>query len=145
MLQQFSKKSKQQRISFLLSIFFFSFFVNLIWLSETKVSTQSSLRCFEPGWGGGQGFRRARARVRRASSGLSAVVSHWKGPNGGASQGSQDVVMEDGSVHIAATSLNLALMRYWARLMLAGVPVMVIWRSDDPSMALAILICAPDI
>lgn len=29
--------------------------------------------------------------------------------------------------------------------MLAGVPVMVIWRSDDPSMALAILICAPDI
>lgn len=145
MLQQFSKKSKQQRISFLLSIFFFSFFVNLMWLSETKVSTQSSLRCFEPGWGGGQGFRRARARVRRASSGLSAVVSHWKGPNGGASQGSQDVVMEDGSVHIAATSLNLALMRYWARLMLAGVPVMVIWRSDDPSMALAILICAPDI
>lgn len=145
MLQQFSKKSKQQRISFLLSIFFFSFFVNLMWLSETKVSTQSSLRCFEPGWGGGQGFRRARARVRRASSGLSAVVSHWKGPNGGASQGSQDVVMEVGSVHIAATSLNLALMRYWARLMLAGVPVMVIWRSDDPSMALAILICAPDI
>lgn len=145
MLQQFSKKSKQQRISFLLSFFFFSFFVNLIWLSETKVSTQSSLRCFESGWGGGQGFRRARARVRRASSGLSAVVSHWKGPNGGASQGSQDVVMEDGSVHIAATSLNLALMRYWARLMLAGVPVMVIWRSDDPSMALAILICAPDI
>lgn len=107
MLQQLSKKSKQQRISFLLSIFFFSFFVNLMWLSETKVSTQSSLRCFEPGWGGGQGFRRARARVRRASSGLSAVVSHWKGPNGGASQGSQDVVMEVGSVHIAATSLNL--------------------------------------
>lgn len=42
-------------------------------------------------------------------------------------------------------SSHLALMRYWARLMLAGVPVMVIWRSDDPSMALAILICAPDI
>ena len=40
---------------------------------------------------------------------------------------------------------HLALMRYWARLMLAGVPVMVIWRSDDPSVALAILICAPDI
>lgn len=40
---------------------------------------------------------------------------------------------------------HLALMRYWARLMLAGVPVMVIWRSDDPSMALAILIWAPDI
>lgn len=39
----------------------------------------------------------------------------------------------------------LALMRYWARLMLAGVPVMVIWRSDEPSMAFAILICAPDI
>lgn len=39
----------------------------------------------------------------------------------------------------------LALMRYCARLMLAGVPVMVIWRSDEPSMALAILICAPDI
>lgn len=40
---------------------------------------------------------------------------------------------------------HLALMRYWARLMLAGVPVMVIWRSDEPSVALAILICAPDI
>lgn len=39
----------------------------------------------------------------------------------------------------------LALMRYWARLMLAGDPVMVIWRSDEPSMAFAILICAPDI
>lgn len=37
-------------------------------------------------------------------------------------------------------STRLALMRYWARLMLAGVPVMVIWRSDDPSVALAILI-----
>lgn len=43
------------------------------------------------------------------------------------------------------TDAHLALMRYWARLMLAGVPVMVIWRSDDPSVALAILICAPDI
>lgn len=62
---------------------------------------------FVPGQGGGQGFQRARVRVRRASSGLSAVVSHWKGPNGGASQGSQDVVMEDGSFHMAATSLNL--------------------------------------
>lgn len=40
---------------------------------------------------------------------------------------------------------HLALMRYCARLMFAGVPVMVIWRSDDPSVALAILICAPDI
>lgn len=29
--------------------------------------------------------------------------------------------------------------------MLAGDPVIVIWRSDEPSMALAILICAPDI
>lgn len=29
--------------------------------------------------------------------------------------------------------------------MFAGVPVMVICRSDEPSMALAILICAPDI
>lgn len=29
--------------------------------------------------------------------------------------------------------------------MLAGVPVMVIWRSDEPSMAFAILIWAPDI
>lgn len=52
--------------------------------------------------------------------------------------------------HIFHSAVNdgrthLALMRYWARLMLAGVPVMVIWRSDDPSMALAILICAPDI
>lgn len=61
------------------------------------------------------------------------------------SLGLQDVVIDEGSFHMAATSLNLALMRYWARLMLAGVPVMVIWRSDDPSMALAILICAPDI
>lgn len=40
---------------------------------------------------------------------------------------------------------HLALIRYCARLMFAGVPVMVIWRSDDPSVALAILICAPDI
>lgn len=40
---------------------------------------------------------------------------------------------------------HLALMRYCARLMFAGVPVMVIWRSDEPSVALAILICAPDI
>lgn len=40
---------------------------------------------------------------------------------------------------------HLALMRYCARLMFAGVPVMVIWRSDDPSVAFAILICAPDI
>lgn len=39
--------------------------------------------------------------------GCFAVVRHWKGPNGGARQGSQDVVMEDGSFHIAATSLNL--------------------------------------
>lgn len=44
-----------------------------------------------------------------------------------------------------SASTHLALMRYWARLMLAGVPVMVIWRSDDPSVALAILIWAPDI
>lgn len=44
-----------------------------------------------------------------------------------------------------SVGVYLALMRYWARLMLAGVPVMVIWRSDDPSMALAIFICAPDI
>lgn len=62
---------------------------------------------FESGQEGGQGFQRATARVRRASSGLSAMVSHWKGSNGGASQGSQDVVMEDGSFHMAATSLNL--------------------------------------
>ena len=107
MLQQFSKKPNQQRISFL------TFFKYLIWLSEIKMSSQPSLmykQLFEPGREGGQGlffFRRARARVRRASSGLSAVVSHWKGPNGGASQGSQDVVMEDGSFHMAATSLNL--------------------------------------
>lgn len=75
------------------------------------MSAQPSLmykQLFEPGREGGQGFfRRARARVLRASSGLSAVVSHWKGPNGGASQGFQDVVMEDGSFHMAATSLNL--------------------------------------
>lgn len=35
---------------------------------------------------------------------------------------------------------HLALMRYSARLMLAGVPVMVTWRSDEPSTGLAILI-----
>lgn len=48
---------------------------------------------------------------------------------------------QDQSAPIPVTSdVSLALMRYWARLMLAGVPVMVIWRSDDPSVALAILI-----
>lgn len=40
---------------------------------------------------------------------------------------------------------HLALMRYSARLMLAGEPVMVTWRSVDPSTGLAILIWAPDI
>lgn len=52
---------------------------------------------------------------------------------------------EIGNTFVKRWWAHLALMRYWARLMLAGVPVMVIWRSDDPSMALAILICAPDI
>ena len=40
---------------------------------------------------------------------------------------------------------HLALMRYSARLMLAGEPVMVTWRSVDPSTGFAILIWAPDI
>lgn len=39
----------------------------------------------------------------------------------------------------------LALMRYSAKLMLAGEPVMVTWRSLEPSTGLAILIWAPDI
>ena len=38
-----------------------------------------------------------------------------------------------------------ALIRYSARLMLAGDPVIVTWRSVDPSTGLAILIWAPDI
>lgn len=38
-----------------------------------------------------------------------------------------------------------ALIRYSARLMLAGEPVMVTCRSVEPSTGLAILICAPDI
>lgn len=33
----------------------------------------------------------------------------------------------------------LALMRYWAILMLAGGPVIVTWRAAEPSVALAIL------
>lgn len=33
----------------------------------------------------------------------------------------------------------LALMRYWATLMLAGEPVIVTWRMAEPSVALAIL------
>lgn len=40
---------------------------------------------------------------------------------------------------------HLAFMRYSARLMLAGVPVMVTRRSVDPSTGFAILIWAPDI
>lgn len=39
--------------------------------------------------------------------GAVSEVGRWRGPDGGASQGSQDVVMEDGSFHMAATSLNL--------------------------------------
>lgn len=39
----------------------------------------------------------------------------------------------------------LALMRYCAKLMFAGDPVIVTCRSAEPSVALAILICAPDI
>lgn len=35
-------------------------------------------------------------------------------------------------------------MRYWAKLMLTGVPVMVTWRSLVPSSWLPILIWAPD-
>lgn len=40
---------------------------------------------------------------------------------------------------------HLAFMRYSARLMLAGGPVMVTRRSFDPSTGFAILIWAPDI
>lgn len=36
------------------------------------------------------------------------------------------------------------VMRYWAKLMLTGVPVMVTWRSLVPSSWLPILIWAPD-
>lgn len=36
-------------------------------------------------------------------------------------------------------------MRYWARVMLTGVPVMVTWRSLEPSVWFPILMCAPDI
>lgn len=36
-------------------------------------------------------------------------------------------------------------MRYCAKLMFAGDPVIVTCRSAEPSVALAILICAPDI
>lgn len=39
----------------------------------------------------------------------------------------------------------LTLIRYWAKLMLAVDPVIVTWRSVEPSTGLAILICAPDI
>lgn len=42
-------------------------------------------------------------------------------------------------------STYLALMRYCAKLMFAGDPVIVTCRSAEPSVALAILICAPDI
>lgn len=38
----------------------------------------------------------------------------------------------------------LALMRYWATLILAGEPVIVTWRTAEPSVALAILMWAPD-
>lgn len=47
---------------------------------------------------------------------------------------------------ISLTKLTyLALMRYCAKLMFAGEPVIVTCRSAEPSVALAILICAPDI
>lgn len=39
----------------------------------------------------------------------------------------------------------LALIRYWAALIVSGVPVMVTLRSATPSSALAILMVAPDI
>lgn len=38
----------------------------------------------------------------------------------------------------------LALIRYWAMLMLAGGPVIVTWRAAEPSVALAILMWAPE-
>lgn len=38
-----------------------------------------------------------------------------------------------------STDESLALMRYWATLMLAGEPVIVTWRMAEPSVALAIL------
>lgn len=42
------------------------------------------------------------------------------------------------------TGSHQEVMRYWARLMLTGVPVMVTWRSLVPSSWLPILIWAPD-
>lgn len=39
---------------------------------------------------------------------------------------------------------HLALMRYWATPMLAGEPLIVTWRMAEPSVALAILMCAPE-
>lgn len=104
MLQQFSKKNLINREF----VFVFFFHFNLALRNKNERPTLPDiLTTLNQGGKVVRVFRKARARVRRASSGLSAVVSHWKGPNGGASQGSQDVVMEDGSFHMAATSLNL--------------------------------------
>lgn len=74
----------------------------------------------------------APAGPRHREHGL--LPAHW-----------QDGISHGGRQWRLAGGSHLALMRYCARLMFAGVPVMVIWRSDDPSVALAILICAPDI
>lgn len=49
------------------------------------------------------------------------------------------------SAYAVCMNSYLALMRYSAKLMLAGEPVMVTWRSLEPSTGLAILIWAPDI
>lgn len=59
---------------------------------------------------GGQVFREPQCQSE--GRGQERAGRHGKGQNGGARQGAHDVVMEDGSFHMAATSRNLALMRY---------------------------------
>lgn len=58
---------------------------------------------------------------------------------------SADAVSYQLAASPVASEESLALIRYSARLMLAGEPVMVTWRSVDPSTGFAILIWAPDI
>lgn len=47
----------------------------------------------------------------------------------------QCVALQD----VVALMSYLALMRYWATLILASEPVIVTWRMAEPSVALAIL------
>lgn len=48
-------------------------------------------------------------------------------------------VAEEAACMVYLAISKLALMRYWATLMLAGEPVIVTWRMAEPSAALAIL------